>query len=144
MLLSASSLCLLPDRLMNQKWGVQVSNTTWADGRLMSQYNHLTGSGFQILLWIRDEGRWGNKVKKTLILQISPRMASLRQGYVLISSFLPSIGRQGTEQRQVSLTVRHRGRILWGRPLCVIVITKAMESKSKKQSQHGVRTGFPL
>ena len=84
---------------MNQKWGVQVSNTTWADGRLMSQYNHLTGSGFQILLWIRDEGRWGNKVKKTLILQISPRMASLRQGYVLISSFLPSTGGQSSEQR---------------------------------------------
>ena len=133
MLLSASSLCLLHDRLMNQKWGVEVSNTTWADGRLMSQYDHLMGSRFQILLWIRDEGRWGNKVKKPLILQISPRMASLRRGYVLISSLLPSTDGQGSEQRQVSLTVRQRGRILWGRPLCVIIITKKMESKSKKQ-----------
>ena len=50
--------------------------------------------------------------KASLILQISPRMASLRQGYVLISSLLPSIDGQGSEQRQVSLTVRQRGRIL--------------------------------
>ena len=32
-------------------------------------------------------------------MQTSPRMASLRQGNVLISSFLPSIGGQGSEQR---------------------------------------------
>ena len=59
--------------------------------------------------------RWqggGNKVKRPLILQISPRMASLRQGVVLVSSFLPSMGGQGSEQRHFSLTVRQRGRIL--------------------------------
>ena len=59
--------------------------------------------------------RWqggGNKVKRPLILQISPRMASLRQGDVLVSSFLPSMGGQGSEQRHCSLTVRQRGRIL--------------------------------
>jgi len=39
-------------------------------------------------------------------------MASLRLGDVLISSFLPSAGGQGSEQRHFSLTVRQRGRIL--------------------------------
>ena len=59
--------------------------------------------------------RWqggGNKVKRPLILQISPRMASLRRGGVLVFSFLPSMGGQGSEQRHFSLTVRQRGRIL--------------------------------
>ena len=37
-----------------------------------------------------------------------------------------------------------RGRNPWGSPLCVIVIIKAMESKSKKQFQGGVRIGFSL
>ena len=32
------------------------------------------------------------------------------------------------EQRHFSLTVRQRGRVL-GRPLCMIIITKAMKSK---------------
>ena len=39
-------------------------------------------------------------------------------------------------------TVRQRGRMLWGRPFCMIIITKATKSKSKKQFQHGVRIGF--
>jgi len=44
---------------------------------------------------------------------------------VLISSFLPSTGGQSSEQRHFSLTVSQRGRVPWGRPLCVIIITKA-------------------
>ena len=101
----------------------------------------LPGSGYQFLLWIRDEERWGNKVKRPLILQISPRMANLRQG---MCSFLPSWHLQGSEQRHFSLIVRQRGRILWGRPFCMIITRKAMKSKSKKQFQHGVRFGFSL
>ena len=31
-----------------------------------------------------------------------------------------------------------------GRLLCMIIITKAMRSKSKKQFQYGVRIGFSL
>ena len=89
-------------------------------------------------------GRWGNKVKRPLILQISPGMASLRQGDVLIPVFLLLTGGQGSKQREVSLAVRQKGRILWGRPLCVIIITKATERKSKKQFQHGVRSDFSL
>ena len=53
----------------------------WEDGRLMSQINTL------IRLWMPPGSfsnqrwrRWGNKVKMPSILQISPRMASFRQG----------------------------------------------------------------
>ena len=59
-------------------------------------------------------------------------MASLRLGDMLISSFLPSAGGQGSEQRHFSLTVRQRGRILWGRPLCIIIITKATKRHVKE------------
>ena len=48
------------------------------------------------------------------------------------------------EQRHFSLTVRQRGRVHWGRPLCMIIITTAMKSKSKNQFQHGVRTDSSL
>ena len=89
-------------------------------------------------------GRWGNKVKRPLILQISPGMASLRQADVLIPVFLLLTRGQGSKQRKVSLAARQKGRILWGRPLCVIIITKATERKSKEQFQHGVRTDFSL
>ena len=61
---------------------------------------------------------------------------------MLISSFLPSTGGQGSEQRPFSLTVRQRDRILWGKQFCTIIITKATKGKSKKQFQHGVRIGF--
>ena len=57
-------------------------------------------------------------------MQEPPRMASLRQKDVLISFFLPTIGGQDSEQRHFSLIVRQRGRILWSRPLCMIIITK--------------------
>ena len=56
----------------------------------------------------------------------------------------PSKGRQGSEQRHFSLVVKQRRRILWGRPLGMIIITKAMESKSKKQFQYRVRIDFSL
>ena len=41
------------------------------------------------------------------------------------------------EQRH--FTIRRRNRVFWDMPLCMIVITKAIKSKSKKQFQHGVR-----
>ena len=61
---------------------------------------------------------------------------------MLISPCLPCTGGQGSEQRQFSLTVRQRGRVLWGRPFCMIIITEATKSKSKKQFLQGVRIGF--
>ena len=84
---------------------------------------------------------WGNRVKGPLILQLSPTVTSLRQGNVSISSFLPCPDGQGPEQRDFSLTDRQRGRILWSRPLPMI-ITKTTKSKSKREFQHGVRIGF--
>ena len=74
---------------------------------------------------------------------MSPRMANLRHGDVLISLFLPS-PRGQVSTRHFSLTVGQRGRILWDRPLCTFIITKAMESKPYKQFQRGVRTDFSL
>ena len=104
----------------------------------MASYGVWRPSSFTDQRW----GRWGNKVKRPLILQISPGMASLRQGDVLIPVFLLLTRGQGSKQREVSLAVRQKGRILWGRPLCVIIITKATERKSKKQFQRGVKNWF--
>ena len=60
----------------------------------------MSGSGCQVILWLRNgQGRSGNKVKRTLILHIPPRMTCLKQGGVFISSFLPSIGGQNPEKR---------------------------------------------
>ena len=59
-------------------------------------------------------------------------------------TYTPSTGRQGSEQRHFSLAVRQRGRIFWGRLLHMIIITKAVESKSKKLFQYRVRVDFSL
>ena len=53
-------------------------------------------------------------------------MAGLRQG--ICSSFLPSRGGQVSEQRHFN---RQKGMILRGKPLCMIIITKARKRKSK-------------
>ena len=37
---------------------------------------------------------------------------------------------KGSEQRNFSLTVKQRGRILRGRPLCMIIITKTSQTNS--------------
>ena len=70
---------------------------------------------------------------------------------MLISSVLqPSTGRQDqiislwAEQRHLSLTARPRDRGLSGRPLCMIIVTKTMKIKLKKQIQEAVRTGSSL
>ena len=41
-----------------------------------------------------------------------------------------------------TLTARQRRRILRGRLFCMILITKAAKSKSKRQFHHRVRIGF--
>ena len=73
--------------------------TDQEDSRLKSQNNHL------VRVWIPGsfmDQRWGmggeKKLRRPLILQVSPRMASLRQEGVLISSFPPSTGRQGYDK----------------------------------------------
>ena len=66
------------------KQGIWLYSESWltkmADSCLRIMI--LLGSGCQILLYIRDGGRWGNKVKRPLILQIFPKMAALGRGCV--------------------------------------------------------------
>ena len=59
----------------------------WEDGRLMSWNNHLIGVWMPVSLQNKDGGRWGNKVKSALILQVFPRMTSL--GKECANFFLP-------------------------------------------------------
>ena len=87
--------------------------------------------------------RWGEvrkPRKRPLILQTSPRMASLRQG---MCSFLPSChlhtGGQGSKKRHLNSQTEGQGP--FKHLLHMVIITKAMKSKSKKQFQHGVRIG---
>ena len=98
--------------------------------RLMSQNIHFMGSGCQVLLWIRKQS------KKSINLASISKGGKPQAGDVLISSFLTSPNRQGSEQRLFRSKVRQRGRILWGGPLCMILVTKATKSKSKKQNQN--------
>ena len=53
---------------------------TEEDGRLIPQNNHFIGVWMLGSFIDQGRGRGGNKVKRPLILQISPRMASLGQG----------------------------------------------------------------
>ena len=69
-----------------------------------------------------------------------PCKSSLGRDVLISSCLKPLTGGQGqinslrAEQRHFSLTVRQRGRVLWGRPLCMILITEAPTSKSKNSS----------
>ena len=93
-----SKLALLTTWQANksERWGTEAKNIIifWKlayqeDGRLMSQNNHLIRSKFKVLLQNRGGGRWGNKVKRPLILQISPRIeASWRRS---VNFFLSAI-----------------------------------------------------
>ena len=102
------------------------------DGRLMSRNHYLTWVWMSGSLMDHNGGKWGNKVKRPLILQMSPRMASLNPGGVFISSFLPSTGGQNPKQRHFGFAVRQRGKILWGRPLCMIINNKSNGKQVKE------------
>ena len=62
---------------------------------------------------------------------------------MLISSFLSSTCGPSSEQRHFNIQAKAQDS-LRGRTLCMIIITKAMNSKSKKLFQHRVRIGFSL
>ena len=62
---------------------------------------------------------------------------------MLISSFLSSTFGPSSEQRHFNIQAKAQDS-LRGRTLCMIIITKAMNSKSKKLFQHRVRIGFSL
>ena len=86
------------------------------------------------------EGR--KQSKKAINLANISYNGKLQVRGVLISSFLPSTGGQDSEQRHFNSQAW--GRIHWGRSLHMIIITKAMKSKSKKQFQYKVRICFSL
>ena len=72
--------------------------------------------------------RWGeerNKIKRPLMLQISPSLARCGR----CNFFLPAIYRW-TQLWTNAFQVTDRGRILWGRPLYIIVITEARQSSN--------------
>ena len=62
---------------------------------------------------------------------------------MFISSFLSSTCGLSSEQRHFNIQAKAQDS-LRGRPLCMIIITEAMNSKSKKLFQHRVRIGFSL
>ena len=89
---SPSSLCMPHNRPINQRRGAEARNTTLlgklADGedsRLTSRRNHLVRVWMPVSFIQHRAGRWGNKVKRLLIWQISPGMASLRRRCVTFS-----------------------------------------------------------
>ena len=135
-----SSLCLLQDRPMNLRHEVLRQGmwlfaklADWKDGRLMPLNNHRSR------VWMpgsyidqRWGWGWGNKVKRPSILQISPRMTSFKQR---MCSFLPSCHLQVDrvlKKDTFSLTVRKRGRVIWGSSLCMIIITKTTKKQVKE------------
>ena len=65
---------------------------------------------------------------------------------MLISPFLPSTLRQGSEQRHFSLAARQRGRILPGRPALKYDYSNKSNRASQRHSSNscGVRTGLFL
>ena len=138
MLQNPSSLCLLHDRPINWRWGVEARNTTlfgkladWEDGKLVSLKNHLIGVWMPVSFTDSErERRWRSKVKRAISLANIPWNGQPPWGDVLVSSFLqPFTGGQG---QTVSLWAeQQRGRVPWGRPLCMIRITKATKSKVK-------------
>ena len=125
----------------------------------MSQNNHLC-QGLDVRFFHRArEKHWGTKVKRQnregeavgkweelQACKRSPGMISRKEStcYSLLFTGQSQMISLWANQRHFSLTVRQRGRVLWGKPLCMTVIIKAMRSKSKKQFQHVVRTGFSL
>ena len=83
---------------INQRWSIEARNITLfgkpadqEDGRLMSQNNHLMGSGCQVLLQNREVVRWGSKVKRPFILQISSGMASLGGQFSSVAQSCPTL-----------------------------------------------------
>ena len=85
LVLNPSLLCLRHAKPVRQETGVEAENSDFIrkagreDGRLVSQ-NHL-GVWMPVSLY-RSGGEVGNKVKRTLILQISPEWSASARGCV--------------------------------------------------------------
>ena len=129
---SPSSLCLPHNRPINQRQGAEVRNMTllgkpadWEDSRLITRRNHLFSVWMPVSFIEHRAGRWGNKVKRPLIWQISPWMASLGRRCVAFS--LPVAIHRWTGPKQ-----SQRGRVSWSRPLRMDSIPVANEPTGSK------------
>ena len=122
----------------SQRWDIEARDmilfrqpVDQEDGRLLSlKITILLRPGYQVLLWIRGGGRWGNKVigpfnscKYLLEWQASGR------GSMFVSFFLQSTGGQGYEQSQVNLTVRQMGQDSLRQDIMYAIITNEAENK---------------
>ena len=93
----------------------------------------LLGIGCQVLLWIRDRGRWANKIKISFkyckyLLDGKPQAG----GYV--NFYLHPIGGQGYEQRYFN-SQEVEGRVPWSRPLLLF----NQEVSSNSLQPHGLQ-----
>ena len=77
-------------------------------------------------------------------MQLSPRMASLRQGDVFISFFQPSRSEQGYEQRRFSYRQAEAGRVPWGRSLCMLIRTKAAKQGLNERKRFSLESKVTL
>ena len=73
---------------------------------------------------------------------MSPRMGSLRQGYVLVSSFLPCTGGQGSEQRHFNNQTE--GQDSLRQDIMYDYNNKSNEKQVKETVSDGVRIDFSL
>ena len=102
----------------------------WEESRLAPQNNHLTGIWTPGSFIDQRRGRWGSKAKRPL--SCKHLLAWQDSSWEYVNFFLPAIHRW-TGFWTGTLTVRQRGRVLLLKPLLMIVITKALKRKSKKQ-----------
>ena len=127
-----SKLALLDAWIGENELQANESEAVWVTEKTqtnVSKYPFM-GSGCQVLLWIRKQS------KKSINLASISKGGKPQSEDVFISLFLTSPDGQGSEQRLFRSKVRQRGRILWGGPLCMILMTKTTKSKSKKQNQN--------
>ena len=123
----------------------------WEDGKLPQSKQYW---GLDARLFYRSEGKkqWETKVKRnsregdalgksvkgySALQNISWKGQPLKAVY----SSLLFRGRQGqviclwAEQGHFRLPLGQRGKVVWGRPSCLIMIATTVKSKSKKQCQ---------
>ena len=134
---SPSSLCSPHDRPVNQRRGAEAKSTTLfrkpADresGGLVSPINHLMGVRMPVSFIAQrgagdEEVKWkGHKFCKCPL-----EWPASGRGCVNFF-FLATIHRwAGSDCLPLSWTIQAEGRVPWGRPLCMIIITKATKSK---------------
>ena len=115
LLLSASSLYSLYNRPINLgdevlRQGIWLYSERWLTEKMADKclkITTLSRPGCQVLLWIRNGGKKGDKVKKTICKHLWEWQA-LRRGS-LISFFLQSPGGEDYDEKHFSLTGKARG-----------------------------------